>query len=250
MTANVEIRLLGPVDATIRAAPRRTRGPEAARRPRGALALAPRGLATTDSLIDAIWDESPPASVRSSLQVHVSAVRRTFAEAGRVGIITAPRNCYALEITDRSVDVVRFSTDVAAARRAAADGDLVRAGNLAAGAVALVHGDVLGGVGATRFAAGFHARIDADRLEMVELVADWRLASGDARASIRELEIVAEQNPYRESMWQRLALALYRVGRQRDALERLASLRAALARRPRAAPLSGSRCARALDPVS
>ena len=71
-------------------------------------------------------------------------------------------------------------------------------------------------------------QVEAHRLDMIELAADADLAAGKHEAVVAELELIAADNPFREGLWERLALALYRCGRQADALERLGRLRRGL----------------------
>jgi DNA-binding SARP family transcriptional activator/class 3 adenylate cyclase len=221
------VRLLGGVEATVddRSVPL---GGEKHRAILALLALEVGRAVAVERLIDSIWGESPPETVRASLQVHISQLRRAFADAGLPGAIETRPPGYLLVADREAIDLHRFNHSVEQARAAAYSGNVVEAGRLARSALADFGGGPFAGL---RDRASFDAiavQIEEHRLTMIELAADADLAARKQEAVVAELELMVADNPYREGLWERLALALYRCGRQADALERLGRLRRGL----------------------
>jgi predicted ATPase/DNA-binding SARP family transcriptional activator len=181
-----------------------------------------------DRLIDSVWGETPPEKVRASLQVQISQLRRAFADAGLRGAIETRPAGYLLVVDREAIDLHRFSHCVEQARAAAYSGDIAKGGQLARSALADFGGMPFAGLGEVPSAEALALHVRDERLTMIELAADADLAAGKHDAVAAEMELVAADNPFREGLWERLALALYRCGRQADALERLGRLRRGL----------------------
>jgi len=180
-----------------------------------------------DRLIDIVWGDTPPETVRASLQVHISQLRRVFSDAGLPDAIETRSPGYLLVGEREAIDFHRFNRHVEQARAAAYSGNLAEAGRLARSALADFGGVPFAGLGSAAFEAFAHY-VEEHRITMIELAADADLAGGQHEAVVAEMELLAADNPYREGLWERLALALYRCGRQADALERLGRLRRGL----------------------
>jgi predicted ATPase/class 3 adenylate cyclase/DNA-binding SARP family transcriptional activator/tetratricopeptide (TPR) repeat protein len=225
--SGVAVRLLGGVEAKVddRSV---TLGGEKQRAILALLATEVGRAVPVERLIDSVWGESPPETVRASLQVQISQLRRAFTDAGFPGAIETRPPGYLLVADREALDLHRFNHYVEQARAAAYSHDIAEAGRLARSALAEFGGTPFAGL---RDRASFEAvavQVEAHRLTMIELAADADLAARKHDAVVAELELVAGDNPYRESLWERLALALYRCGRQADALERLGRLRRGL----------------------
>ncbi len=221
------VRLLGGVEAAVndRAV---SLGGQRQRAILAVLAIEVGRVVSVDHLIDSVWGERPPETVRASLQVQISQLRRAFADAGLPEAIATRAPGYVLILDREAIDLHRFNHHVEQARAAAYSGNIAEAGRLARSALADFAGTPFAGLRELASAEAVALQVDARRLDMIELAADADLAAGKHDAVVAELELVASDNPYREGLWERLALALYRCGRQADALERLSRLRRGL----------------------
>ncbi|HET8742439.1 MAG TPA: BTAD domain-containing putative transcriptional regulator [Gaiella sp.] len=206
----MEFRLLGPVEVRGDDGERVSLG---GRRPRALLAVlllnANRPVAT-DRLIDAVWGEAPPASVRGALQVHVHALRKAL---GRDRIVTQPPG-YLVRVEEGELDVDRFAR-------------LVEAGSFAE-ALTLWRGPALADLASEDFARADAARLDEARLSAQEARIAAELDAGRHDALAGELEALVAAHPHRERLRAQQMLALYRAGRQTDALGAYRGARAAL----------------------
>ncbi len=179
------------------------------------LALQPGRVVSAEQLIDALWGENPPTEVRNGLQGLASKLRRTLGSADLVAMRGAG---YALELAADAVDVHRFEELVVEARAAAVDGDPNRAAALLAEADALWRGDPLADFVYDDFAAGAITRLSELRLAAIEERLDLELQLGRHQAAVAELEELVAAEPLRERLRGLLMIALYRAGRQADAL--------------------------------
>jgi Predicted ATPase len=179
------------------------------------LALAPGRAVPTDQLVDALWGEDPPAAVRNGLQGLASKLRRTL---GSTDLVAMRGGGYALELSVDAIDVHRHDQLVAAARAAVAAGDLNQAGALLAEADSLWRGDPLADFTYEDFAAGTITRLSELRLTLIEERLDIELQLGRHQEAIAQLEEFVATHPLRERLRGLLMIALYRAGRQADAL--------------------------------
>jgi predicted ATPase/DNA-binding SARP family transcriptional activator len=205
----MEFRILGPLevvdDGNVVAVP--------GGKPRAllaALALAPGEAVSADRLIDELWGEEPPETAANALQVHVSQLRKALGS----DVVRRRPPGYELAVAPESVDVVRFERAVADARRA----EPAAAARLLQDALDLWRGD---------------PEVDRMRLEELRLSAlesriDADLALGKHAELVGELEALVAEHPLRERPRAQLMLALYRAGRQAEALEVYRATRAAL----------------------
>jgi predicted ATPase/DNA-binding SARP family transcriptional activator len=161
-------------------------------------------------LIDVLWGEDPPATAPKAVQVLVSRLR----SAG-VPIVSRPSG-YAVELEPGELDLERFETLVEAARSA---GALEEAARDLRDALALFRGPPLADAPLLGPAASEAERLADLRLAALEERIDVDLALGEHHAVVGELEALAAEHPYRERLHAQLMLALYRAGRQADALE-------------------------------
>ncbi|MGA4847115.1 AfsR/SARP family transcriptional regulator [Streptomyces sp. G5(2025)] len=209
---DMHFRLLGPVEAW-REGRRLALGGPKPRALLAALLLEPGRVVSADALIDAIWGDRPPDTARSLIQSYVSALRRALSP----DVIETQPPGYLIHADADVVDRAAFERLTARGRQAAAAGDHAGAARLLSEALALWRGPALGGIGET-------LRAMADQLEEARQAAlEERIAADLAQAG-RETELVAEltalvaTHPTRERLRGQLMLALYRLGRQADAL--------------------------------
>ncbi|HEU4840149.1 MAG TPA: BTAD domain-containing putative transcriptional regulator, partial [Ilumatobacteraceae bacterium] len=178
------------------------------------LALSPGRVVPTDVLAEAIWGADPPPAVRNGLQGLVSKVRRVL---GSTDVLALRAGGYALDVPPEDVDVHRFEQLVAQGRAAATAGDAAVAADLLADAEALWRGDALADFVYEDFSSAARARLGELRLEAIEERLDAEVALGRP-GTVAALESLVAAHPLRERLRALLMLALYRAGRQSDAL--------------------------------
>jgi DNA-binding SARP family transcriptional activator/tetratricopeptide (TPR) repeat protein len=180
-----------------------------------ALLLSPNEVVSTDRLIDALWGESPPATAMTALQGHVSQLRKLLPPER---LVTRSPG-YLLRVEPGELDTDRFET-LRRQGRAALDGG--RPEDAVAElrqAVALWRGAPLADVAYLAFAAGDIARLEEQLAETIEERIHAELSLGLAAELVGELEGLVRSEPFRERRRAQLMLALYRAGRQADALQ-------------------------------
>ena len=188
-----------------------------------ALLLAHREEAVAPArLIDMLWGEDPPATAAKALQVHISRLRRALAPDDR---IVTRASGYAIALEPGELDLERFESLVARARAAGEPGE---ASALLAQALALFRGPPLADAPLLGPAAGEAGRLADLRLAVLEERIDAELAAGADAALVGELEALAAEHPYRERLHAQLMRALYRAGRQADALDAFRRVRGSL----------------------
>ena len=211
--APLEIRLLGPLDVN--------KGGESislgGARPRALLALLclQRGVISRDRLVDELWGESPPATAGHMVEVYVSKLRGVL---GAETLVTRSRG-YFVDVDPQQIDIARFESLVLEGVEALAADNVGEAATRLAQGLALWRGPALADFTYEPFAQGEIARLDELRLRAEEGRIDAELALGKAPDLVGELERLVAGAPYRERFHAQLMLALYRSGRQADALE-------------------------------
>src|SRR5688500_6645618 len=187
------------------------------------LALSSREVVATDRLIEELWGGSPPPTASKALQNLVSQLRRTL---GTDAIATrSPGHRLHLEADD--LDASQFERLAAEGRRLLEDDPRTAAQTLRT-ALELWRGPALVDFAYENFAQGEIARLDELRLGAIEDRIDADLANGGGAELVPELEPLVSSNPLRERLRGQLMLALYRSGRQAEALEVYREGRAAL----------------------
>ncbi|MFI7679162.1 BTAD domain-containing putative transcriptional regulator [Actinophytocola sp. NPDC049390] len=175
-------------------------------------------VVSIDRLIDAVWDTDPPATARTQVQICVSALR---ANLGRIGlpasIVTKPPG-YLMRVADGELDAQVFGAHVAGADDAVRAGDPAEAAGLLAAALALWRGPALAGL-RSPVLRSIAVQFDERRLSATETRFDLELRLGRHRQLVDELSELVDANPLRERLRALLMLALYRSGRQADALD-------------------------------
>jgi DNA-binding SARP family transcriptional activator len=184
------------------------------------LALQMPRVVSADRLIADLWGPTPPPSARNAVQVHVSALRSVL---GPAALLTQAPG-YRLDPQHVTTDVARFEQ---AWRAGLADADPVRRSALLAQALALWRGEPLANLEGGSFTAAARALAEQHQHVLDERI-DADLAAGRAASLVAELTELVRTPALRERRWCQLALALYRSGRQAEALATLQHVRRAL----------------------
>ena len=217
----MELRILGPLEVAGENGPVDLRAAKH-RRLLAALTLARGQACSADALVDAVWGTSPPASARKLLQVYVSQLRKTLPSPE--ALVTRPGG-YALRCENVSLDADRFEGLLDDAVKALAQGNPSLTLSQLARALALWRGSAYADVMYEDF-----ARAEAERLEELRLAAlEARLEAlaqlGRNDEVLGEALAMAREHPLRERVQGVAMLALYRAGRQTEALDHYSGLR-------------------------
>ena len=179
-----------------------------------ALILSRNRVCSREVLIDRLWGEHPPPSARKLLRVYVSQVRRVLAGDR---LETRPGG-YLLRVDDSELDSARFDKLLRRGRSELRQGRVKAAHGLLSTGLSLWRGAALADVADKEFARTEAGRLDEARLGCVEDRIDAELLLGRHAEIVPELEVLVGQHPLREMPRRQLMLALYRSGRQADAL--------------------------------
>ncbi|MFI6639114.1 BTAD domain-containing putative transcriptional regulator [Streptomyces sp. NPDC050504] len=223
----MEFRVLGPLEVVVNDAALHLGGP----RQRTVLALLllnANRVTPLERLVDAVWGEAPPSTARTQIQTCISGLRRGFArDAGAFDVITTRDAGYLLCTIKEQLDSERFSRGVEAARGHAARGAAAAAERELRESLALWRGPALMGVHSdvVRRSATL---LDELRLAALEELHELNLALGRHVEAVSELFELIEREPLRERLYGFLMLALYRAGRQAEALDVYRRARTAL----------------------
>ena len=207
----IDLRLLGPIEA------RRDERPIALGAPKQRALLAMLALqvgrtVSVDRLAEGLWGEQPPPSAPKMVQLYVSQLRRLL-EGDGAEIVTRGRG-YELRLTHGAIDAVEFERLLEQDR--------------AREALALWHGEPLADVSDEPFAAAEIRRLGELRVRAAEAVIDADLEAGRHDEVIGQVEALIDEHPLRERLHAQRMLALYRAGRQADALNAYREARSVL----------------------
>ena len=225
----IDVRILGPLELAGRD------GPVALGRGRERVLLARLAIAngapvSVDVLVDDLWRGAPPPTAVKALQGHVSRLRRALdeAEPGAGAHLATRASGYMLDVADEMLDCGRFVRAVADAREALANGDPASATASLENALRLWRGAPLADVAYEPFAQGEIARLEELRAQAIEELAEAQIAQGRHSETVSLLEQLTHDQPLRERPRAQLMLALYRSGRQGEALALYRETRAQL----------------------
>ena len=173
---------------------------------------------TADRLVDGVWGERAHARALATLQVYVSTLRRALVDAsGRTRLVPV-RPGYRLDVEPTEVDSSHFGELLATAHAELAAGRDDNASVVLREALGLWRGPVLGDLATESFAAPHVARLEELRIEAWEDLVEANLRRGRHEGLVAELETLVTEHGLRERLWAALMTALYRSGRQADAL--------------------------------
>jgi YVTN family beta-propeller protein len=195
------------------------------------LLLSRNEVVSADRLIDDLWGEAPPASALPTLRAYVSRLRKALAgngaspgsvgvsaPASRAGVLVSKGHGYLLDVAPGELDLERFQAMADRGRDALAAGQPEQAARLLRQALELWRGPVLADFAYAPFAQAATGQLEELHLAAVEDRLEADLAVGQARELIGELRDLVERHPLRERLRGQLMLALYRSGRQAEAL--------------------------------
>src|SRR5215218_9867451 len=179
-----------------------------------ALLLEANHVVSRDRLVDALWGEEPPDTARNTIQVYVSQLRKLLPD----GMLETAPPGYRLAVDPETVDLFEFDRLSKEGQTALTVGDAARAAETLRTALELWHGRPLADLQWEPLAQAEVVRLEELRLTALEDRIDADLALGRHGQVVAELEQLVAAQPLRERLRGQLMLALYRAGRQADAL--------------------------------
>lgn len=224
LASTLDFRVLGPFEVADGDRPL-TLGGTRQRSVLAILVLHAGETVSSDRLIDQLWGERPPADAQTALQQHVSRLRKAL-EPHAV-LVTRPPG-YALDIDPRQVDLEQFRGAVERGRRELGEGRADAAARTFRAGLALWRGPPLADIANEPFATEAIRELDEQRLAALESRVEADLALGRHADLVTELRSLVREHPLREGFRAQLMLALYRCGRQAEALEAYAEARETL----------------------
>jgi DNA-binding SARP family transcriptional activator len=217
-----QVRLLGPVDIVLDGVEQRISGLRR-RALLAVLALHHGQVVSTDQLIDIVWGDAAGSVSTNTLQRHISYLRALL---GDPGAVVAQPPGYRLDLPAEAIDAALAEQLIESATRA---GTPAERGRLAEQARGLWQGEPLGGVAGIAWLEEHAQRLSDLRLRATHTLIDARLALGEHARVLPELELLAGRHALDERLQGQLIRALYRNGRQADALDAYHRLRRTLA---------------------
>src|SRR5688572_10213562 len=202
--AEVAIRVLGPVEVHLDGRPLPLGAPKQ-RALLAMLALSANRTVSADRLMEGLWGEHPPASAAKNVQQYVSQLRKLLDGADAVDIVTRGRG-YELQVVPDVVDALRAERLLGEPSQARAAAELFR-------------GPPLADVSDEPFGVEEIRRLEELRLRALLAALEDDVAAGRHDAALPEIEALLAQQPFDERLHELRVLALYRAGRQVDALE-------------------------------
>ncbi|MDT5035429.1 MAG: hypothetical protein QOE03_614 [Micromonosporaceae bacterium] len=209
-------RILGPLEVLAADRPLNLGGVRA-RRVVAALLLGANRPVSLSQLVAAVWEGTPPTTARRQVQNAVAALRAVLARAGAGNVITTHGSGYVLRVGPDRLDSLVFERSVDRARAMAGAADRPAAVAVLREALALWRGPVLAGLGGQLYDLAA-TRLEEMRLAALDDVIEWELAMGGHARLVSELRALVAEHPLREGFTCHLMVALYRGGRQAEAL--------------------------------
>jgi DNA-binding SARP family transcriptional activator/ABC-type branched-subunit amino acid transport system substrate-binding protein len=218
----MEFRILGPLEVAEHGS-RLNVGRGKERSVLAILLLHANEVISSERLIDELWGDEPPATAAKSIQVYVSRLRKALASGGPGGspdrVLLTRGGGYTLRVEPGQLDAESFEQGLTQAERSLAAGAPEEASETLRRVLALWRGPALADFVYEPFAGLEIARLEELRLVAIEqrITADLQL--GRHAAVVAELDTLVARHPLRERFWEQLMLALYRSGRQTEALQ-------------------------------
>ena len=217
IAAVIDYRLLGPIEVGLNGHALDIGG-QKQRALLAILLLSANEPVSRDALVDRLWGEHPPAGAQHTLEVYVSRLRKTLEPAAGCQVVLTRPGAYVLRATGEHIDVRRFERLAGEGRRALAENAPDQAAADLREALALWRGAPLADVSYQQFAQAEIARLEELRASVIEDRIEAELALGRHGHVVSELEALVAAHPLRERLHQQLMIALYRCGRQAEAL--------------------------------
>jgi basic membrane lipoprotein Med (substrate-binding protein (PBP1-ABC) superfamily)/DNA-binding SARP family transcriptional activator len=212
----MDFRILGPLQVVVDIDPVDL-GPPKQRALLAALVLHPNEIVPTDQIIEWLWAGEPPRTAQHSVQIYVSELRKLLAN-GDVSMIETRPPGYLLNVGPEAIDAARFEAMVDRSRALLHSGDPAAMAEMLRDALDLWHGRPLSDFGYEEFAQSHIRRLESMWLGAAEDLAAVELELGHVNAAILVLDDLVERAPLAEGPRRLQMLALYRAGRQVDAL--------------------------------
>jgi len=209
-------RVLGPVGADLDGEALRLGGA----RPRALLAMLltnPGHVVSTTKMVDGLWEDDPPERPQTTVQVHMSNLRRAL-HPGTPAIVTQPPG-YVLNLSCDQLDLLKFEDLSHKAADCVAHDQLARAEELYAEALSLWRGPALDDLGDLGWAQTVRASLEGRQVSVQEDRVRLLVRLGRYTESVHWCEESLADHPVREGLWEQLMVALYREGRPAEALE-------------------------------
>jgi DNA-binding SARP family transcriptional activator/pimeloyl-ACP methyl ester carboxylesterase len=220
----VVFRVLGPLEVSVAGEPLAVGGA----RTRGLLALLllnANRVVPADTLADALWRGLAGDRAAANLQVRLSELRRALRTVGEADRLETRPPGYVLRVGEGELDAQRFERLVSAGHCALDRGDADAAIRQLDEALHLWRGEPLAGIDGGTLLSAERARLEEAQLGALELRIEAMLGSGRHRETVGELETLTANHPLHERFWHQRLMALYRSGRQAEALRAYRELR-------------------------
>ncbi|MFF3212603.1 BTAD domain-containing putative transcriptional regulator [Streptomyces sp. NPDC002886] len=218
---HVRFNILGPLEGWVGGERIRLSG-QIHERVLATLLLEPGNVVPVARLVEAVWDEEPPVTASHQVRKAVADLRRRIPDGGKLIITDGPG--YRVEVAEGQLDLHEFLSHVREARTAAGEGRTKEAAESLRSALAVWRGPVLSGAGGSVVQSAA-AVLEERRLAAAEQLCEMRMAQGESGEVVGDLRTLIAQHPLRETLRGQLMLALYRSGRQADALAEYAQVR-------------------------
>jgi len=211
-------RILGPLEVSSGPAGKFEVPPGRQQIVLGVLLSEANRIVSIDHLIDAIWEDDPPSTARTQVQICVSSLRRDLARIGCAETLITRVPGYVLQVASGQLDSQLFAQLTAKADALSRTGEVASAADVLRQALELWRGPTLSGI-TSRMLMARAAQLDEARLTALESCLDLELRLGRHHQVIAEIVTLVAEHPLRERLRGLLMLALYRSGRQAEALE-------------------------------
>lgn len=186
------------------------------------LLLSANQVVSIDRIVDQLWTTGAPETAGNVIQVYVSRLRKALEPERLKGsdssVLLTRRPGYMLKVDPQQIDAARFEQLSRRGAEAMEEGSMGIAATLLRQSLDLWHGEVLADLTFEEFARADIDRLTEARLVCEERLVEARLALGGHESLVGELEALVQQHPLREQLWAHLMVALYRSGRQAEAL--------------------------------
>ncbi len=189
------------------------------------LLLSANRVVSSERLAEDLWAGRPPEGASQALRVYVSRLRKSLREAGGEGLLVTQPPGYMARVEPAGLDATRFEALLAQGRHEAGRGDHHRAAATLRLGLSLWRGPALADLADAPFARAEAARLEETRLAALEERIEAELACGRHGELVAELDSLTRAHPLRERLWAQRMVALYRSGRQADALRAYQELR-------------------------